>query len=189
MRKISYYLESRAPTPYRKALAALYSQLEGARRGESPARVGGEEELPTAAVGIGQRVPDFVVTDLTGKDSVRLACMLGRPVLVFFYNPATDTGKDVLRFAQELHQRHGDHLSIMAMAVTNDPELARKQHADLRLPFAVLEGKGLFQTFGVDGTPRLVVLDGEGVLRTATTGWGLQTPREIADELMRCMPK
>src|SRR5207237_154976 len=118
-----------------------------------------------------------------------LAGLLGRPIFVFFYNPATDTGKEVLRFAQALHQKHSAQLAIMAMAVTQDPEVARKQHADLRLPFGVLDGQGLHQTFGVDATPRLIVLDGEGVVRGATTGWGIQTPREITDELLRCMPK
>jgi peroxiredoxin len=189
MRKVAYYLEGPAATPYRKAVVALQGRLESARRGEAPPEAVQEEVVWKTAVGIGQRVPDFVVTDLTGKDSARLSRMLGRPVLVFFYNPATDTGGEVLRFAQGLHQKHGDHLGIMAMAVTNDPDLARKQHAALNLPFAVLDGQGLHQTFGVDATPRLVVLDGEGVLRCATTGWGAQTPREITEELLRCMRK
>lgn len=138
---------------------------------------------------VGQRVPDFVVTNLTGKESARLAHLLGRPVFVFFFNPKTDIGKDVLRFAAELHNRHGDSLSIMALAVTNDVDLVRQQHTDLRLPFALLDGKGLHHTFGVDDTPRLVVLDGEGILRFAVTGWGINTSTEIAEELVRCMPR
>jgi len=70
-----------------------------------------------------------------------------------------------------------------------DAEIARKQHADLRLPFAVLDGNGLHQMFGVDATPRLIVLDRDGILRYATTGWGLQTPREIDEELTRALAK
>jgi len=189
LRKISYYTESQAPTPYRKAVVALLTHLEKARSGETPPEIVPEEIVFKSAVGVGQRVPDFIVTDLTGKDSARLARMLGRPVFVFFYNPATETGKEVLRFARNLHQKHGDSLSIMAMAVTNEPELARKQHADFRLPFPLLDGKGLHVTFGVDATPRLTILDGEGVVRFATTGWGTQTEREITEELTRCLPK
>jgi peroxiredoxin len=189
LRKIAYHLEHQPPTPYRKAAIALRERLELARRGEVPPDTAADDVFRRAAVGIGQRVPDFVVTDLTGKDSARMARMLGRPVLVFFYNPATDTGKEVLRFAFELHQKQGSQLGIMAMAVTSDADLARKQHAELKLPFAVLDGKGLHQTFGVDATPRLVVLDGEGIVRSATTGWGAQTAREITDELLRCLGK
>jgi hypothetical protein len=188
LHKIAHHVESQPPTPYRKAVLALQGRLEGARRGEAPPAVE-EEAAVSAAVGVGQRVPDFIVSNLTGKESARLARMLGRPVFIFFYNPAAETGKEVLRFAVELHQKHGDHLGIMAMAVADDLEAARKQHADWHLPFAVLDGKGLHVTFGVDATPRLVILDGEGALRYGSTGWGTHTPREITEELSRCLRK
>jgi peroxiredoxin len=186
MRKISLYLENQPTTPYRKAVLSLQNRLENARRGETPPEIRQEELAFGNAVGIGQHVPDFVVANLTGKDSVRLGRMLGRPVFVFFYDPRFDSGKDILCFAADLHKKYGDRLSIMAMAVNNDDALIRKQHADLRLPFDLLDGKGMHQTFGVEGTPRLVVLDGDGVIRFATTGWGLHTPREIAEEIERC---
>ena len=189
LRKLALYLDSQAPTPYREAVLAIQRHLEGARRGDSPPAITPEEEAVKATVAIGQRVPDFLVTDLTGKDTVRLARLLGRPVFIFFYKPATDTSKEVLRFAQALHQKHGDKLSIMAMAVGVEPDAARKHQAELKLPFAVLDGSGLHQTFAVDATPRLIVLDGEGILRFATTGWGIQTPREITEELVRTMAK
>ena len=189
LKRIAYYQDNNTPTPYRRALTALVTQLENARRGDTqPAHFDEEPRLATA-VTLGQRVPDFVVTDLTGKDSARFSRFLGRPVLVFFYNPTTESGKDVLRFAQSLHQRHGDNLGLMAMAVTHDPDVARKQHAELKLPFTVLDGQGLHLTFGVEATPRLVVLDREGIVRGTFTGWGVQTPHEITEELKRCLPK
>jgi hypothetical protein len=190
LHKIAIYTQSQPPTlPYRKAVLHLQSRLEAARRGETPPEAPLEERAASTAVQLGQRVPDFIATDLTGKESARLGRLLGRPVFLFFYNPATGTGGDLLRFALMLHQKHGDHLSIMALAVTDDPQLARKQHAELSLPFAVLDGRGLHTTFGVDATPRLVILDGDGVLRYAATGWGTHTPREVNDELTRCLPK
>ena len=189
LKRISNYVDSQSPTPYRKATVSLRGRLERARRGEAPAEAAVELEPFTTATRIGDKVPDFLVTDLTGKESVRLTRMLGRPVFIFFYNPATSDGKEVLRFAQDLSRQFSDRLCIMAMAVTHDPESARKQHADLGLPFPILDGKGLHQTFGVDGTPRLIVLDSEGVLRCGTTGWGIQTPGEIRQELARCMTK
>ncbi len=188
-RKISLYLDSQAPTPYRKAILCLVSRLDSARRGDTSGEVGGEDPLPKGAVAIGHKVPDFVTTDLTGKDSARLSRFLGRPVLVFFYNPTTETGKDVLRFARNLAAKHGNNLGIMAMAVTGDVELVRKQHIDLQLPFPILDGRGLHLTFGVDATPRLVLIDGAGVVRLAGTGWGFQVSQEITKELNRCLLK
>ena len=167
----------------------LSATWKAARRGDIPLTIASDEVPRSATVGIGRRVPDFLVTDLTGKDTIRLTRLLGRPVFVFFYNPGTENGQEVLRFAQALRQNHGDKISIMAMAVGTDAEVARKQHAEMRLPFAVLDGNGLHQTFGVDATPRLIVLDRDGILRYATTGWGLQTPREITEELTRTLAK
>ena len=189
LRKIDLYLDTQAPTPYRDAILGVRRNLESARRGETPPVIATEETPTPVAAALGRRVPDFMVTNLTGADTLRLTRLLGRPVFVFFYNPATNVGKEVVRFAVALHQKHGDKLSIMAMAVGTDPEIARKQHADMKLPFAVLDGNGLHQTFGVDATPRLILLDRDGVMRYASTGWGIQTPSEINEELMRALAK
>jgi hypothetical protein len=75
------------------------------------------------------------------------------------------------------------------MAVTDDPELARKQHKEMSLPFTILDGNGLVQRFEVDALPRLVVLDAHGVVRAASTGWGLHTPGEIHAEIQKLLPR
>ena len=41
-------------------------------------------------------------------------------------------------------------------------------------------------TFGADQTPRFVLVDGNGFVRLAETGWGFQTPYEIEESLQRC---
>lgn len=188
LKKVAYHLENQAPTPYRQAIQALESRLIQAKKGEIPP----EEKLevpvgPIAAVRTGQKVPDFVTTDLGSRESVRLSRLLGRPVLVFFYNPAADSSRDVLRFAMKLHSDHGDRIRLMAMAATSDPRIALQQQTEMKLPFPILDGNGMHLTFGVDATPRLVLLDGEGVVRSAYTGWGIHIPQEITQELSRCL--
>ena len=65
----------------------------------------------------------------------------------------------------------------------------QKQHKDLKLPFSILDGNGMHHTFGVDGLPRIVVVDGEGVVRAASTGWGVYTPAEVHEQVKACMKK
>ena len=43
--------------------------------------------------------------------------------------------------------------------------------------------------FGVDGTPRFVVLDGQGIVRAAWTGWGMHTAAEVSQQLEKWMGK
>ena len=49
--------------------------------------------------------------------------------------------------------------------------LAVRQKAEMKLPYSVHDGAALRLTFGVDVTPRFVVLDAEGYLQSAATGW------------------
>jgi peroxiredoxin len=191
IKRVSVHLEYQAPTPYRKAIVQLASRLDDAKNGKtSPNPVIADSPPPLTAVGLGQRVPDFVVKAFTGnEESVRLSRMLGRPVLVFFYAPAGQTGKEVVEYAKTLAVEHGDKLAIMPMAVTNDAQLVKKQHQELLLPFAILDGRAMHLTFGVDATPRVVLLDAEGIVRYAHTGWGAHVPRELQLELGQWLRK
>jgi peroxiredoxin len=189
-KRITFHLDSQPPTPYRKALAFLQKRVEIARRGELPPEPIASENVESA-VGVrpGQRAPDFVATDLTSKESARLYRQLGKPVLLFFYSPGTDNGKEVLQFARGLNQKYSAKVGIVGLAATEDADLVRKQHAQLRLPFPILDGQGLRLTFGVEATPRLLVLDADGIVRAAHTGWGHHTAREIEEEFQRCFPR
>ena len=191
IKKVSVHLEYQSPTPYRKAIVHLASRLEDAKSGKAtPHAAIDDDPRPMTAVGRGQRVPDFVVKAFTGKEeSVRLSRSLGRPVLVFFYVPSTETGREVVEYAKGMAQQHGDKLAMMAMAVTGDARFVQKQHRDLQLPFAVLDGRAMHLTFGVDATPRLVLLDADGIVRYAHTGWGPHIPRELQDELQQWLRK
>jgi peroxiredoxin len=192
LRRIAFHLQQ-PPTvgPYRKAVVQVQKRVEAARRGEVAPDPGPDADpgpVITRAVP-GQRVPDFVVTELVNHQTVQLYRQLGRPVVLLFYNPSSEMGKTALRFGQELTERHGKRLSVLALAVTDDEDLVRKQHEEMHLSFPVLDGRSLHQTFGVDGTPRLVVLDGDGIFRGGYTGWGAHTPREVTRELERWLPK
>jgi peroxiredoxin len=190
LKHIAYHLESQPPTPYRKAVVHLQHRLEAARRGELPPEPTTPEEPQAARVAaIGRAAPDFVATDLLSRQSTRLQRFLGRPLVLFFYNPHTDPGAEVLRFAKDLSQRRHGAVTVVGMAVTDDANLVRKQHAELKLSFAVLDGNGLHVTYDVRETPRLVVVDAAGIVRGLYTGWGPHSAREIDEELQRWLPK
>ena len=106
-----------------------------------------------------------------------------------FYDPHTETGAAVLGFAQGLCERFPGKITVLGMAMGDDVKEVRKQHAEMRLPFAVLDGNGLHLTYGVDATPRLVLVDASGIVRGMYTGWGSHSSREISEELHAGPPK
>jgi len=190
LKRIAYHLEAQPPTPYRKAILQVQHRLEAAGRGEVAPDTGAEEAMLAAQVAaIGRPAPDFVATDLLNGQSARLQRLVGRPLLLCFYSPRTETGAEVLRFAQGLCERHRDRILVLGMAVSDDADAVRKQHASLQLSFRVLDGNGLHVTYGVEATPRLVLVDADGMVRGLYTGWGAQSSREVTEELQGLLPK
>jgi hypothetical protein len=190
LKKIALHLENQPETPYRKAILQIQRRVEGAKRGEVPPETPPEDAPAQAKAALGQKAPDFVASNLLTHHTARLYRLLGRPILLVFYDPAAKSAAQVLQFAQkEVNDRYPEKVIVLAMAVTEDAEKVRQQHTQLGLTFSVLAGQGFHTTYGVDDTPRLVVIDGEGIVRGMYTGWGSQTPREVGDELRRWLPK
>jgi peroxiredoxin len=189
LRRIRFHLQQRVTVgPYRKAVLQVQRRVEAASRGEVTPGPGPEPGPAIPRATPGQRVPDFAVSELIKGEAVQLYRHLGRPVVLMFYNPATPLGQQVLRFGQDLCAKHPGGVTVLALAVTEDEELVRRQYAEMHLTFPILDGRGLHQTYGVTETPRLVVLDGHGIYRGGYTGWGVQTPREVYEELRRWLP-
>lgn len=189
--KINHHLESQPPTPYREPILQTKRRVEAAKRGESPPVVlaRGEEPRPLITLAtVGQAAPDFVAPDFTSKESARLRRWQGQPVLMLFYNPTSRTAEEQLRFAQSLHDSQGGKVAVIALAMSDDAERVRKQHADLRLGFPILNGTGLRISYAVEATPRMMVLDSVGVLRGVYVGWGTETPEAAVAELRRWLP-
>ena len=43
-------------------------------------------------------------------------------------------------------------------------------------------------SYAVESTPKLVLLDGVGIVRGSYLGWGRQTPQEVQEELKNWLP-
>src|SRR5262249_48599890 len=149
--------------------------VEAARRGEVPVTAAEPPPpiVPTAA--IGQPAPDFVATDYTSNSTARFRRFFGKPILLVFYTPNSPTSQEVLRFAETLHETMPG-ITVVGMAVSPDRDKVLKERDDMGLKFSILSGQGLKMTFGVEGTPKLYVLDADGVLRGGYVGWGRETP-------------
>jgi peroxiredoxin len=190
LKKIANHLENQPETPYRKAILQVQRRVEAARRGELPPEPLPEDSLAPPRATLGQKGPDFVASNLITHQTCRLYRLMGRPILLVFYNPAAPSAAPVLHFAQkEVNDRYGEKVTVLALAVTENVDKARKQYTELGLTFSMLSGQGFYSMYGVDATPRMVVLDAEGIVRGAYTGWGSQTPREVSDELRRWLPR
>jgi peroxiredoxin len=185
--RIQTFIASNPPTPYRDALKHVQRLAEAGKRGEAP------PELPADDAGVpqiahGKPAPEFLVKDLTTKESVRLRQWLGRPLLLVFYSPNSPTVDRVLRFAQDVQDRQGDQVHVITLAVSDEVDRLLQQRKDMKVTVPVLSGTGLRLTYGVEATPKVVVIDAAGVVRTSYIGWGPETPFTVLEDLRRCRP-
>jgi peroxiredoxin len=182
--RIKYHQEHYpAPPPYGEAVVHLQRRLEAAKRGEAaPTPPSSPSEAPAVAA-VGRPAPDFVIPDLTGGDPARLRRWKGKPIVMAFYNPRSLYAEEVLRLAQEISDAHTDRVTVLALAMSSDADAVRKQHAGLKLTVPVLNGTGLRQRYAVEATPKLMVIDAEGVVRGAYEGWGRETREAVLAEL------
>ena len=182
--KIAYHCDTQPPTPYRAALRALQSRLELAARGDLPPIPAGKETRPVVAHTVaGRTAPDFVATDLTTGAAIRMQLLHGRPVLLLFYNPRSASAAESLRFAQSISQTTSVH--VLGLSVLNEADTVLKQRGDLDLTFPLVIGAELRSVFGVDATPKIVLIDEDGSIRRTFEGWGQETPSLVREELDR----
>lgn len=188
LKKIDGHMQKSAPTPYRDAIQLVRRRVEAARRGESPPQLQQRDDaIVQVRATIDQKVPDFVASNLLTRESVRLHRLLGKPVLLVFYTPNSNSAAEVLRFTQQMAEVHGDKVSIAALSLSDDVDLLRKQQTELGLTFPILAGKGMRQSFAVEATPRLLVIDSAGYVRAGFEGWGPETAGGTAAELKRLL--
>jgi len=186
--KIKNHLDHEPPTPYREAVLHVKRRAEAAKRGETPPEVVPSDIGSTTIAVLGRQAPDFLVTDFGSKEPARLKKWIGKPIVMVFYSPASESARELLRFAQHLHEAHYPQITVVGMALSDDADRVHRQQEALQLAFPLVDGSGLRQTYAVDSTPKLVVIDGKGIVRAAFTGWGHETSDDVTHEVKRCLP-
>jgi peroxiredoxin len=185
--RMDSHTERNPATPYREALTQLRSRA--AELAQNPHQAQPVVVTKQERLIIGRAAPEFVVDDLKSKKSVSLRSLQGKTVVMVFYQPASDTSAVVLRHLQRVVDQKADaELSVVGFSMSDDLEAVERVEAMLNLTFPALAGGSLKQSYGVEATPRIVILDAEGVVRGAFTGWGPEVPPSLEDVIKKCQP-
>jgi peroxiredoxin len=168
-------------------LQDLQRRLESASRGELPPVdrpvVHSEIRPSSAQVVASALAPDFVASDLATNAAIRLQLLRGKPVLLLFYNPSSPFALEILRFAQTFSQTNQVH--VLGLSVARESSGALEQRKDMGVEFPIVAGADLRSAYGVDATPKIIVIDADGMVRRTFEGWGDETAVLIRKELGR----
>lgn len=181
--KLADYLAHSDPSsPYREAVLAVRRQLAAAARGESVAAA----PLPTPNRRRPWPEPNQHAPDFTAG-AFRLFENRGKPTLLVFFRPGTETAGPALAAAEALHQKYGARATVVPLAVWADTGAGATERVRLKLTVPVYDGAQAGAAYGVESVPRFALLDGSGTVRWTFTGVGPETGPAARAQLERLL--
>lgn len=185
--KLDAYLEaSDTSSPYREAVVAVRRQVAAAVKGESVAAAPLPPALapvkkPGAWPELGQFAPDFTA------GAFKLSEGRGKPVLLVFFKPGSETTDLALSIADALHLKYGTKAAVVPLAVWADPGTGAKTRERLKLSVPVYESAQVEALYGVESVPRFALVDGAGAVRWSFVGVGAETGSLAVGQLERLL--
>jgi cytochrome oxidase Cu insertion factor (SCO1/SenC/PrrC family) len=169
------------------ALQRLAQKAQAAARGEITPAVFQEQPL---RLEVGKAAPDFLVPDWRTGQNVALRQFRGRPTLLLFLRPRSVLSGEVLLYARRLAQQNPEwDLRPVALFMEEDREAVQDLLWRRDWDYPVLIGRALRTSYDVEATPRIVLIDGQGVVQGQYTGWGPEIPHMLVRDLHRITEK
>jgi peroxiredoxin len=141
--------------------------------------------LPARAVDIDERVPDFTLKSVEGRN-VRLADHVGTVRVLVFTSQKCGACKRTFATVEKALATVGDK-GVQAFGISRDryASTARRKAREDRVGIPVLHdqhGRTSFE-YGVAELPTLMLVDRDGRLRQAWTGRDARMPADFAERL------
>jgi hypothetical protein len=186
--RIDYYTESQRPLGesllYREALHSLKRKAEAAIKGHLAPSRPQWVETPSGPLTVNKPIIDFEAENLmsSARENWRLSQAKGKPIVLVYYQPHAGTAEAVLKAGEFLRQDFRARVRIVGMAI-GDPIAARKQGDNVPVNFPIINATDLRKAQGIESTPTIVLVDGEGVIRKISVGWGDESLGLLREEL------
>ena len=134
----------------------------------------GQSGVGEVSLALGSQAPDVLVEDLEGGEVSLLEIVDGRPALIEFWATWCENCEALQPQLDEIHDRWGDELSVVAVAVAVAQSQRRvKRHVASHgagYPYLWDGGGDAVRAYEATTTSVVVLLDGQG--RVAYTGVG-----------------
>jgi peroxiredoxin len=141
--------------------------------------------FPVTAQQVGAAAPDFTLETFDGR-KVTLSELKGKEVCIFTWASWCPYCKASLPGLKEYYQdakKSGQPIEVLAVAIRDTPEKARKASADYAMPFpAGIESPGFDKLYtAARKTPTWVIVDKSGIVRQIGLG---QSSRSEIEAMM-----
>ena len=176
--------KSREESSFREVLVQLKQKAEMARRGQIPPNLNADETIETnfSELKLNQSAADLLVSRLDDEGKLRLKRLRNTPVVLLYLQPTSSALRESLEFSDRLISKYEDRLAVVPLMIGKLETLGTiRREWQIKLP--IYDGNEARLRHRVESTPRVVILDREGVVRAILDGWGKESPELIQREL------
>ncbi|MCU0702795.1 MAG: peroxiredoxin family protein [Fimbriiglobus sp.] len=140
-------------------------------------------------VAVGKPAPDFSCADVDRPTTrARLSAMRGKPTVVVFFKPGSETSEDTLTVCEALFRRYGEKATVLPLALGGDLRAASRQRESLKFGVPVFDGTEVREKYTVTSVPQFFLVDADGVLRwTFEAGIGPEVGSLVRKELEKVL--
>jgi hypothetical protein len=182
--KLDAYLDETAPgTPFREAILTARRTLEAARRGD----VAAPEPPPAlpSPIARGKWPETGQVAPNIRLGAKQLTDQKGKPAVLIFLKPGSETTELSLAIANALDKRYGGEVLVLPLVMFGETSAAIKDRNRLNFNVPLYDGTAAATTYGVDTVPRFAVIDSEGKIKWTFTGVGSETGFLVKEQVDR----
>jgi hypothetical protein len=187
-REVVRFTEQRPTgTGFRPAIEAVLKKYEA--NAAPPVTV---RAVPPTAVEppkVGGPAPDFTADDVDrASNRVRLSAVRGKPAVVVFFKPGSETSEETLTVCEALHLTFADKVTVLPLALGGDLISASKQRAGLKYTVPVFDGTQAKEKYAVKSYPQFFVVNGTGEVRWAfDAGIGPEVGKLVKDQVEKLL--
>jgi hypothetical protein len=164
-REVVRFVESRPTgTGFRPAIDAVLKRYES--NAAPPVSVRATPPTAVEAPKVGGPAPDFTADDVDkSSHRVRLSAVRGKPAVVVFFKPGSETSEETLTVCEALHRKFADRVTVLPLALGGDLIAASKQRASLKYTVPVFDGTQAQEKYAVRSYPQIFVVDTAGEVK------------------------
>lgn len=171
-------------TTYRPAVERLDDlavQMAKAEEGdEEPAIILASRREAT----VGEKAPHFVVRNAKTGETVSRKTTRGKPVVLVYIDPASELSMQALETAvAAVRSQPAADLVLLAVCTSIDDATEAALKEKVPGDYTVCTGGGSDAAYGIDGTPHVVVIDPDGILRVNQMGFGPGMHKAVAESV------
>lgn len=182
--EMKYTLDKPYRTPYRPAMERMMAQAEAAAKEAGRPSVEPATARRSLPDPVGRKARPFTVRCVETNQTITLKEIAGKPTILLFVEPESSLAARSIRATLDAMQPLGAGApDLLVVAKDADEEKIAAMREQAPGKYSVCTGSALDRRQGVSGSPHLLYIDAQGVVRASVSGFGQEFRADLEKAL------